>query len=340
MRLQTAALLGMGLLAPLGCKKTVDGPMPVCASEVEGGEAEETQSQNVPPEVWFALILKSFNAKTGEAARPLKDCTGKPLEIEDEVVASCITPENPSPVLDPRALDGEKDLEITGLDDGKALVWARTDYFEDGDALGPIAIAEFRPNGIAIRAIGALRANPNRVRMRLEPMGETTVLVVDSMVCEPDDPKKCARVMRLVPMNGNRFTERPLIDDDTEACLGAATFPLSRESEMKRDGGIIRRFELVRSFDFEEGEVSVSEQLTIKDIDPEQPDAPPAVFRKAQLKRPLVLTELGLRTEESLWDRMMAEHGSVEVRKTPPPTAEDEAKEGGDEVAASADAAG
>ncbi|MEM9461762.1 MAG: hypothetical protein AAGF11_46815 [Myxococcota bacterium] len=315
MRRLLVASLGLALPTLGACKKTVDGPIPLCASEVEGGEAAETQSQNVPPEVWFTLILKNFNAKTGEPKRPATDCTNKPLEIEDEQVAQCVLSDDPVPALPPRPLDGEQDLEIIGIDDGQALVWVRTDYFEDGDALGPIAVAEFRSNGIAIRALGALRANPNRVRMRLEPMGESTVLVVESMVCPPDDPAKCARVMRVLPREGNRFVERPLLDDD-DGCLGPATFAMTRSTEVTRDDGIIRRFELARTFDFEEGAVTVNEQVTIKDIDPEQPDAPPAVFRKAQIERPLRLEGGGLRTTQPLWERMMAEHGSVAVRSS------------------------
>jgi len=336
-RRSIAASLGLALCAPVACKKPAEGPIPLCAAEVEGGEAMETQSQNVPPEVWFGLILKNFNVKTGEPKRPASDCTNKPLEIQDEQVAACVQPDEPSPALPARPLDGEQDLEVIGIDDGKALVWVRTDYFEDGDALGPVAMAEFRSNGIAIRALGPLRANPNRVRMRLEPMGETRVLVVESMVCPPDDPAKCARVTRVLPMEGARFVERPLIDEESGACLGAATFPLSRVHEMTRDDGIVRRFELARTIDFEEGAVTVNEQVTIKDIDPEQPDAPPAVFRKAQISRPLVLSEAGLKTTEPLWDRMLSEHGSVEV-KAAPPAGDDAAGDdaAGDDAAAGA----
>jgi hypothetical protein len=57
------------LCALVACKKTTDGPMALCASEVEGGEALETQSNDVPPEIWFALILKSYNGKTKARAR-------------------------------------------------------------------------------------------------------------------------------------------------------------------------------------------------------------------------------------------------------------------------------
>lgn len=302
----------------VACKPDVEGAIPLCADEVEGGEALETQSNNVPPEVWFGLILKSFNAKTGEPTRPVLDCTNRPLEIQDEQVATCVQPETPPVALPPRPLDGDQDLELIGLEEGKALVWVRTEYFEDGDALGPIAVAEFRKNGIAVRALGALRANPNRVRMRIEPMGEGTVLVVESMVCPPDDPAKCAKVMRLLPQEGARFVERPLLDAETGACLGPATFVMNRFEEIAREDGIVRRFELARTFKFEEGVVTVDEQVLIKDIDPEQPDAPPAIFRKAQIERVLKLDGEGLKTTEPLWERLMAEHGSVRVKEDAP----------------------
>jgi len=315
--LAASVALVLGTFGSVACKKTTEGPMPLCASEVEGGEAVETQSNDVPPDVWFALILKSYNGKTKEPARPARDCTNRPLVSEDQPASSCIVHE--AAALPPRPLDGEKDLEIVALDEGKALVWVRTDYFEDGDALGPIAVAEYRKNGLAIRALGALRANPNRVRMRMEPMGAGTVLVVESMVCPADgDASKCARVMRLLPREGDRFVERPLYDEKTNACLGAATFPLTKTEEVKRDDGTIRRFELARTIDFEEGTVTVNEQVTIKDIDPSQPDAPPAVFRKAQVERPLRLEGEGLKTTEALWERMFAEHGSVQVKADAP----------------------
>jgi hypothetical protein len=153
------------------------------------------------------------------------------------------------------------------------------------------------------------------------------VLVVESMVCPEDDPSKCARVMRLVPREGDRFVERPLLDAKTNACLGPATFELSRFEEIERDDGIIRRFELARTFDFEEGVVTVNEQVLIKDIDPSQPDAPPAIFRKAQIERALELDAAGLKTTEPLWERLMAEHGSVRVKAAPPAPA-GEAKPG------------
>ncbi|MCH9688151.1 MAG: hypothetical protein K0V04_42360 [Deltaproteobacteria bacterium] len=342
MRRTIVASLGLALTLTFGCKPPATGPLPLCSSEVEGGEASETQSNDVPPEIWFTIILKSFNLKTGEVTRPTLDCTSKPLEVQDEEVALCIRPENPSPALPPRALNGDEDLELIGLEEGKALVWVRTEYFENGDALGPIAVAEYRKNGIAVRAIGPLRANPNRVRMRLEQMGETSVLVVESMVCPPEDTSKCARVMRIIPHEGSRFVERPLLDDETDECLGAATFPLSHWEEIEREDGIIRRFELVRTIKFDEGAVVVNEQVTIKDIDPEQPDAPPAVFRKAQIERALQLEGGGIRTTQPLWERMMAEHGSVQVKAHHPDgkgKGKDEETEAGED-AAEAEAAG
>ena len=203
--------------------------MPICLSEVAGNEAEEVATQDVPPDVWFSVILKDYNSRTNEVARPTHDCSNKPLEITDEEVALCVLPDNPSPALEPRPLDEDEDLLLTPAGEaGQALVWIRTEYYEDGYAMGPIALAEWTRRGIAVRSLGPLRAHPNKIRMRLEPMDAGRVLVVESNVCEPET-KKCRRVMRLLPMVGYRFEERPLVDAETGDCLGPSTFDLFKE---------------------------------------------------------------------------------------------------------------
>jgi hypothetical protein len=97
-------------------------------------------------------------------------------------------------------------------------------------------------------------------------------------------------------------------------------FPLYREAEFDRPDGTVRRFELTRNVDFTDGAVEMSETVVIKDLDPKQPDAPPTVFRNANVRRPLVLSKTGIVTKAGLWDSMLAEHGSVAL----PPAKKDE----------------
>ena len=62
---------------------------------------------------------------------------------------------------------------------------------------------------------------------------------------------------------------------------------------------------------FEGGAPLISEQVKIKDKDPEQPDAPAQDFRQAANDRSLRYTERYFATRSSVWDEMIQEYGSV-----------------------------
>lgn len=308
--------LALGLLWLLSaCPKKETGAMPLCLTEVAGEEAEEVRSQQMPPEVWFSVILRNFNRREMVVKRPTHDCSGRTLAAEDEAMALCLDGEDPPVPLEARPLDPEEDFTITPLDaPGQALVWVRTDHYEGGLAEGPVAIAEWTQRGVAVRAIGPLMAHPDRVRMHLEPMGDSQVLVVESRVCEdPDQPKTCGKQTRLVPRVGDRFVQRPLLDADGETCLGPAAFDQQRSTEVELPNGKRRRFTLSRSFAYDDGAVVLGEEVKIEDYDPTNPDLPVKLFRKAQLDRPMQLSPQGVRTSEGLWDRLLHEHGAVNL---------------------------
>jgi hypothetical protein len=310
MRLQLALLASIALIA---CKREEETVMPICQWEVAGDVAEESQAGALQAEQWFALLLKNFNLKTNMPSQPLKDCSGR--EIHPNVPAEqgqCTASEDDAPALPDRALVDD-DLVVSPLEDGRTLVWVKSRHFDDGDALGPVAITEWTKRGIAVRTIGALRAHAHRARMRLEPMGQGKVLVVESDVCPKDNPKKCERVMRLVPMEGDRFVARPFVAEDGK-CIGPAEFTLHEEQSFDRPDGTVRRFELTRNVNFTDGNVEMTETVVIKDLDPKQPDAPPTVFRNANVRRPIVNSKAGIVTKAGLWEPMLAEHGSVALQ--------------------------
>ncbi len=320
--LSLCALLG-------GCKKKT-GPSkpPICKAEVAGSEAEEAQQGDVPPDIWFLIMLQNFDRDAMQVKRPVKDCSGRPIEAEagDDPNAACMAGENPAARLPDRPLV-EEDLQLTPTDDGRQIVWVRTGRFDNGEAVGPIAITDWTKRGVAVRALGTLRAFEQKAAMHLEGFGEKDkVLVVESRVCDPEDPKDCWRVMRLLPLLGDYFVDKPMVAEDG-TCLGPALFRLYDAHEVELANGTARKFEVSRSVDFTEGNVVISESVTIKDRDPKQPDAPAVLFRKANLERPLVVSEAGLQTKEGLWEKMIAEHGSVEVRPDPKPEEDAEAKE-------------
>lgn len=296
--------------------------MAVCLVEVAGREAEEFQSGDVPADVWFSILLRNYNRKTSQVQRPVRDCSGREVGVTgDEAMDACLRGESPVAALPEQPLT-QDDLFIVPTEEGQLLVWVQLERFENGEAVGPIALADWTKRGVAVRAIGTLRAQANRASMRLEPMGEDRVLVIESQLCDPDNPKKCKRIMRLLPMAGDRFVERPLVLEDG-TCLGVPEIDLYRDTEVQLENRT-RKFEMGRSIDFADGNVVISEQVTIKDTDPSQPDAPPTVFRKANVQRALMLGERGIVTQEGLWEKMVSEHGSVAVRPEPTPDDDEE----------------
>ena len=314
-----------------GCKKEQKTNIPiVCKAEVAGSEAEEVASGEVPAEIWFLIMLSNYNGDTKEVGRPVKDCSGRevdeaPNEGAGEAMAKCLLGDEPPRALPPEPLT-EDDLMITPTEPGKMLVWVKTTKYDNGEASGPIATAQWTKRGVIVTSIGTLRAHPDRAAMRLEPMEKGKVLVVESRVCEGGDPKKCSRVVRLLPQSGTAFLDRPLVDEQGR-CLGKPEVELFREKKFELPDGTLRKFELSRSIDFSDGQVVINEQVTIKDSDPKQPELPPQIFRKASVQRPLRLAKQGLATKRGLWHTMLDEFGSVALAPEPADKTPDETDE-------------
>lgn len=316
MRPAPVSLALAAALALSACKKPEEGPLPICRAEVAQSEAQEVASGDVPADIWFLIMLRNFNRDTMQVERPVHDCSGREVDATPPPeVATCLAGTEQPGATAPGPLT-EDDLLITPLPDGRMLVWVTSTHFENGEATGPIAIAQWSKRGILIRAIGTLRAHTDRAAMRLEPMGNGQVLVVESRVCDPDNPKKCSRVIRLQPLERDRFIQTALVNDEG-ACIGPPKLDMFREQVVELGPTLHRKFEMARSIDFDEGAVVVNEQVTVKDNDPTQPDLPPKLFRKANVTRPLTLDGRMLKTKEGLWDKMLAEHGSVRVQAPP-----------------------
>ena len=301
-------------LALTGCKKQQETELPICKAEVAGSEAEEVAAGEVPADIWFLIMLQNFDRSTMVVQRPVRDCSGREVdEAPAPEVAACLASTRPEAALIPPGPLTEDDLLISPLPDGRLLVWVKSTRYDNGEATGPIAIAQWSKRGVLIRAIGTLRAHHDRASMRLEPMGAGQVLVVESRSCDPDDPRKCARMLELMPLALDRFVEAPLVTDDG-ACIGPAQFEMFREKEIALGNGLKRTFEMARSISFEEGSVVLSEQVTIKDSDPAQPELPAKLFRTASIQRPLRLEGQRMVTKSGLWNAMLQEHGSVALQ--------------------------
>jgi hypothetical protein len=283
-------------------------------------------------------MLENFNRNAMIVKRPEQDCTGREIRkssLSEEAAKCLLGPNLPKPLADRPLV--EEDLMITEADEGQLLVWVKTKHYDNGEAEGPIGIAEFAKRGVLILSIGTLRAHTDKAAMHLEPLmfpplpgkedkgpRQGKVLVVESRACDKENPDNCDRLTKLVPLIDNKFTEKPLLDANGE-CLGPPVFNMFRTFEVTLPDRHIRKFEMARSIDYTDGNVVVAEQMLIKDRNPDEPDTPPVVFRKANVDRELTVLANGLKTSEGLWERMVKEHGSVVYQdpKAEKPTGQD-----------------
>ena len=204
-----------------------------------------------PAQYWFALLLQGYQM-TGELARPAMSCSGSPINQEGD---GC--PGETSPVrVNPGAIVSNRDVTIVNINDSRRLVWAVTDRYADGQGEGPVALVEIEPQGLAVRAMGVLRAYPENPSLRLARLGSGTVLVADGEYCSK--PASCERATRIMPLVGDRFINKPLVDDKN-ACLGPAFFPMHQAGVAH--GRKRAKYEISVSITYGPDNMSVREQL-------------------------------------------------------------------------------
>ncbi len=235
------------------------------------------------PEKWVRLLTRGYDPETRRVTTPALDCTSAQVRWEAPA-AVCFDNSLTTTLLPARPL-GEADVVVSTVGDGLGLVWVITNRFASGDALGPVAAVEQTFDGrFIVRAIGALRAYPDRVSLRLERIGKTGVLVAEGQLCASKDPASCVRSARIMPVRGDRFSQEPLFSDKG-VCVSPAWFDLTREDAEGLPSGWQRRNQLSASLVFGEAGLRVEELLVVNDVDPKQPQAQPRQFRRAQGER-------------------------------------------------------
>jgi hypothetical protein len=274
-----AAVMTAGCAGPQ--HRQVPGAARACTIATTIGADKPIKDRVYPAEYWFALLLQGYQM-TGELARPTKSCSGTPVALEIDGCAGdvLVTPSAPPVTLSSR------DLVVINLGDARRLVWAITDRLSDGEAEGPVALAEIEAQGIAVRASGTLRAYPESASLRLARLGTGTVLVAEGEVCAK--PGQCERATRVVPMIGDRFVPKTLVDDKG-ACLGPAFFPL-------RQGGIAHgrkhaKYEVQVSITYGPDNIALREQLALTGAEPSSDPASGSFVTRVQADRQLTLKD-------------------------------------------------
>jgi hypothetical protein len=324
------ALVGLvGVAMNASCRSQTPPPNPVTLIPVvcsmPAPRVREGAVANLRYDGWSRLLLKDY--QSGFAAGNARDCMNQPVTWQDfpgRCEEYCDDPANearaeedrckaPQSSAVPQRAISEDDVVVSRLTGALRLVWVITDRFTNGEAVGPVALVEFMPDRVAVRAIGTLRNYPKRVRLRLEEVNSRRVLVSEGEVCpDEEDATTCRRAARLMLLRGNRFYP-DVLRSVSGRCIGSARFEYARETTRPLPGspGWRRSFQLTTSMQVRGEGVQVHENVLVQDNDPSHPDIPPRVFRRAGEDRAIyVLNGHFYASDPSLWSRVL----SVEAR--------------------------
>ena len=286
----------MGLLGG-GCAHAPAEPVlpAVCEQAIYGAKQAEPSQARL-----LTLLLRGMDPATRRLTVPALDCTGTQirwdgpaLACEDATTTTTQLPEQPV---------GMNEVVTTPAGEGRLLAWVPTARFASGDAVGPVALVEVRPERLRAVALGTLRIFPERVRLRLEAAGGRQVLVAEGEVCPTTGPGGCRRSARLLRLEGSSFEEFTLSDEQGR-CLSPALLDISRSEQHRAEPGW-QRTTLSASFNLGSAGIAVEEQVVVETMD--KPDGTGAmVLRRAQQARTLRWAEGGaVGSEPSLWARL------------------------------------
>jgi hypothetical protein len=264
------------------------------------------------PETLFQLLINGYDKSTGRVPLPPTDCMGTPILWQDPAPGECDeTAQEGTPLpIQPLTV---QEMIVTEMRLDLKLVWAVVRRFSNGEAIGPVALVEATPRGLAVRALGTLKAMPKSARLRLERVGGIEVLLVDGERCwGPEGATQCQRMVRIMPLRGNRFVAEPLVSAEGK-CMQPANIALSRTASQPLPSKWQRKYEYTAAVTVAPDSIHVAEQVMAKDSDPRQPSSPPRLFRKAQDERVIQVNQSRMAVNRpSVWNQIV-EQGSTEA---------------------------
>ena len=265
-----STVLALGLSLGLGCRPK---DPPICPYRVASERADEADTRMLEVDVWYDVLLRGISRRPLVVPEEVRECSNVPVAIRLAKDLAAADPRRRAAMLPRRALG---DADITFGDATLAsdqLVWARIDYFEDGTAIGPIALARWQEKGLEIRGIGTLRAPFTRVSLRLEKFGDEEsdeglqeVLVVTGEACRAEQVGACQREVYLMPLVDQHFMQAGLLEAGKPA--GPARVVLREVEEAELSDGWLRRAEVLRTVKYGGLSLEVSEHI-------EQSNCPP-----------------------------------------------------------------
>jgi hypothetical protein len=292
------ALALLSLLLVGGCKPPPKRQKTKALCSVARPLTKAGQIRPLRPDDWFNLLVD--RAVDGKNA----DCTGAALAWQQ--ADGCAEVEERGDPVAARAFR-EDDVLVQRVDEGTKLVWVITDFFSNGDGMGPVSLVSEEATTIEVLAVGTLKARARRPRLKLIQIGETEMLSAEGEACErEDEPASCRRSIVLMERRGPRFLPLRLYARNG-LCLGPAAVHMARQKTLPLDSGWTRRLELHSTLLAQPQRLLVTEQVVVSDFDPTRPGVPPRPVRRADAE---ILYWFGkdgrlYASDASLWSRIL-----------------------------------
>jgi len=249
-----------------------------------------TEVANPKVFTWSELLLYGNSRKQETLTRPSLDCTGVPVMWQEPRADECAEPgPKADPVLPSSPLPTENDVTVRLVSSGLQLVWLRVQFYDNGEAEGPVALVAVDNNRLVVEALGTLRSLP-LTRLSLETVGQNRVLVAEGEFCTPGEPPVCQSTLRLLLLRKERFVAMPIVSPEGK-CLGPDWFPRHREQTYALPTGLRRKIEQTASLDLKDDHVLVNESIDVRDLDLRQQGSVPEPFHTTRSKRTLLIRE-------------------------------------------------
>ncbi len=305
--MKRAWLMALAMALPAcGPRKPAEGPAPIpaCVLATTAATGATPAELKLAAPYWFRLLLPGFDHTTGLLRRPAKDCMGQVVAWQP---SRCGDPE-PGEALEPTPL-ARKDLVVASAGENRRIVWTISDRFANGEAMGPVAIAEFVPSGVRARQVGLLRAFPEQAELHIQKLGQSEVLVAEGSACKEGSSEDCGRAVRLIPLSKARLTAEGIRGTGGQ-CLGPAWFPLQAQGHVGSKSER-KKYKLQASLTYPpDGSISVHEELVVEDATEAAREAGVAPVTRIKSDRRIWMEGAALVSNEpSLLGRWMAQLG-------------------------------
>lgn len=286
MKTWSAYILGTGwLLVATSC--TMARVRPACLEP----SIRDSHLRDPNAEQWLTSLLRG----------PNRDCRGDPVE-QAPAPKNCPTDDLKGTLLPPREV-GVADVVVEPVDRYRRLVWVIARSLDNGEAIGPVALATLTEDALEITTLGTLRTFADAPQLEILRLGQGEVLAAKGKRCVNDH---CARHARLLVRRQSSWVDVPL-QDPGGRCVGPARIDLDRTRTTRIGQGWIQVQRLTTSYEVLDGKLVLHETVTVEELDPSRVDSTRREVSRSQDSRAIWWSNGYLTVDRpSLWTRLPA----------------------------------